>query len=211
MTCTGRYNMTECRDTFVIAHKHYRYQPAPHLHDSGDWHDAYKSIIHRIMRSDGPADNPIPVPAYPLSGAADHLNLLFEMGSYWEGALFFLCRIMAAPTPLAGLRAIEQAPSRHGLDAQQQLFLAIWDSEAQLDWLKAHLIREDLIDRCVYRASIGTEARDLARLAHESEDADLHWLARFAAEHARDGHRYPNPFFGGANPLHLGLILASRD
>jgi hypothetical protein len=35
----------------------------------------------------------------------------------------------------------------------------------------------------------------------------LTWLAEFVRQHQGEGDSYPNPYFGGTNPLHLGYIL----
>ncbi|MCC5850224.1 MAG: hypothetical protein JJU29_19235 [Verrucomicrobia bacterium] len=146
----------------------------------------------------------IELPAYPLLSAFSCEDLRFEMGSYWEGALYFICKILGESTPRAGLRAIEFAQVNEWYSLEEFLFLEIWNSHGQLKWLKAHLVREEKQDLLGYEEDLRTVANRLA-------DEDLIWLAHFVEQHKDEGTKFPNPYFGGTNPLHLGLILEGSE
>lgn len=181
------------------------FKPAPHLRpDQEDWHIAYSEIITRFLDDLNVENSRVQLPAFPVLSSLPWGEMLFEVGSYWEGALFFLCRVLGSSTPLDGLRSVESAVERNSSSFEQRLFMEIWNSHGQLKWLKAHLIREEkqhLLPNPINSAAGIREA------AAGHNDEELHWLSSFVEQHEDEGNKYPNPYFGGTNPLHLGLIL----
>ena len=183
----------------------FHFKAAPHLRgDHEDWHAAYIEIITRFLDDAEVRNRDVQLPAFPLLSALSCNDLLFEVASYWEGALYFLCRVLGSSTPLRGLRAVEEAVTGDCACFREQLFMAIWNSHGQVKWLKAHLIREQKQQLLPCPISSCAEIR---KAAQRHGDDDLFWLASFVEQHADEGEKYPNPYFGGMNPLHLGLVL----
>ena len=194
-----------CSEDIRICGRTFYFKPAPHLRpDQDDWHTAYAEIITRFLNDLNVENSRIQLPAFPVLSSLPWGEMLFEVGSYWEGALFFLCRVLGSSTPLDGLRTIESAVDRNCLSFEQRLFMEIWNSNGQLKWLKAHLIREDKQHLLLHPISTAAELR-AAAAGHNDEE--LHWLSSFVEQHEDEGSKYPNPYFGGTDPLHLGLIL----
>ena len=191
-------------DIFDLSGSRFVFRPAPHLTKDQDWHTAYIEIIHRILEGVKTQDAPIELPAYPLLSALCCEDLLFEMGSYWEGALYFLKKIVDEPDSLSRLRFLEYSVANGHGTLEEFLFLKIWNSHGQLKWLKAHLIREE-------RQGILWGDEDLRTVTERLADEDLIWLADFVEQHKEEGEKYPNPYFGGTNPLHLGLVLEGNE
>lgn len=80
----------------------------------------------------------------------------------------------------------------------------------QLKWLKAHLVRENALLLGLLPMHAGSSSEELARAAKSVNDPELKWLTSFVEQHAEEGEKYPNPYFGGTNPLHLGLVSINR-
>ena len=90
-------------------------------------------------------------------------------------------------------------------DVRWQLFSAIWNSHGQLKWLKAYLVRNEAVAEgksIAIDSAMPADTRD-----EDHRDGDLRWLAGFIEYHRQEGLAYPNPYFGGTNPLHLRLWL----
>lgn len=191
-------------NTFSITDSRFYFRSAPHLTEDQDWHTAYIKIIHRILEGVKTQDALIELPAYPLLSALCCEDLLYEMGSYWEGALYFLKKIVDEPTSLSRLRFLEFSVANGHGTLEERLFLKIWNSHGQLKWLKAHLIREE-------KQALLWGVDDLRTIADSLADEDLIWLANFVEQHEEEGEKYPNPYFGGTNPLHLGLVLEGNE
>jgi hypothetical protein len=188
-----------------IGERNFYFTPGPHLRaDDSDWHEAYVMIIDRLLDETKANRCPVALPAYPLVSEDRCDDLLLEIASYWEGAMYFLCRVLHSPTPLDGLRTVEIAVNRDCLSFEQRLFMTIWNSHGQLKWLKAHLIREDKQHLLPHPISSAMELRNAAAT---HDDEEILWLSSFVEQHEVEGGKYPNPYFGGTNPLHLGLIL----
>ena len=186
-----------------IEDQEFFFRAPPHLREADDWHTAYVSIVDAAFATIGKRRKRGVLPAYPLLFFVDQHELLFELGSYWEGAIYCLARKLGARDLLQGLRALEVRRVEATLSSKDQLFLAIWNSHGQLKWLRAHLIRAQLLrDESVAHDS-GAQIR---RLATATGNSDLEWLGEFVCQHQDEGQKYPNPYFGGTNPLHLGLL-----
>lgn len=184
----------------TIFGREFRFRPAPHLTEGQEWHTAYIEIIHRILDEVKTRDAAVELPAYPLLSALSCGELLFEMGGYWEGAVYYLSRFVGETAPLYGLRSVEWSITNGYGTLEEFLFLEIWNSHGQLKWLKAHLLREE-------NQRLLAGGVDIRAVAQSHGDEDLAWLADFVDQHEDEGGKYPNPYFGGQNPLHLGGIL----
>lgn len=192
--------MNDERNTFELCGKFFAYKPGPHLRDSCDWHDAMIPIIEELTASSGTISRPAEIPAYPLCFPMSP-GLLFEIGSYWEGAIYFLHVKLGSRDLLDGIKQLET--NRNNLSCLEQIFLRTWNSNGQLKWLKAHLIRAKFLSG----SKIDHENyEDISRFAKRAKNPDLKWLAQFVEQHRDEGLSYPNPYFGGTNPLHLGLV-----
>lgn len=205
-------------EIFKIAGRFFFFKPAPHFTiDMDCWHNAYIDIIDRFLNAPSSSARPTELPAYPLrfDKPEGHMDLVFEMGSYWEGAMYFLCHIIGARTPLEGIRQVENSHRRGCETSFEKIFVAIWNSHGQLKWLKAFLIRFNmrvLSDKEDYTILNGEDDTVSSEKLHEAgvkyRDKELLWLSSFVSQHKDEGKKYPNPYFGGGNPLHLGLILS---
>lgn len=186
---------------FEIDGKYFRFSMPLHLRRDEDWHNALIPVIDRLVIGKGSLERPLRVPTYPLQFFLERSQLLYELGSYWEGAIYFLRDKRRARELLSHVKMLEQTPDQEGF--LDKLFLAIWNSHGQLKWLKAHLVREQYLTTSDVNHCSPDQIR---RLANTSNNSDLEWLASFVEQHAGEGYMYPNPYFGGTNPLHLGLV-----
>ncbi|HCV02746.1 MAG TPA: hypothetical protein DG048_08880 [Pseudoalteromonas sp.] len=193
---------------FTIGCNHYQYIYPPHLRKSDDWHDAYIDKINEILNASGNEDKPIAVPLYPIMYQEDRMSVVFEVGSFWEGAIYYFNKVLNATTIEAQLTAIEHCLSSDQLSEEEQLFLRIWNSHGQLKFLKAFLIRALFAndERCGNSWEWNYDESKVPM----GVDEKLEWLKNFIYFHKDEGAKYPNPFFGGQNPLHLGLINLER-
>lgn len=192
-----------------IDNRDFYFKAAPHLKGKHeDWHNAYIRIITRLLDDIEVQTQPVELPAFPLLSNLSSDALLFEVASYWEGAVYFLCRVIGARTPLRGLRSVEKSIDDKHATFNDRLFIEIWNSYGQLKWLKAHLIREEKQDLLKCSANTKEEVRNAEQFHN---DKDLIWLSSFVEQHEDEGNRYPNPYFGGMNPLHLGGILYANN
>ncbi|MEC9428203.1 MAG: hypothetical protein VX781_02330 [Pseudomonadota bacterium] len=193
---------------FSINNKHYQYIAAPNLEDNSDWHDAYIMKIKRILNGKGLQNDPILVPAYPLVEYRDQSEAIFEFGSYWEGAIYYLNTVLDATTTSMQLAVVKRCINKEYTSHNETLFVKIWDSHGQLILLKAFLLRE------FYKYHEGCENSWEWEKAPETIprgiSTDLEWLREFILNYRDEYKKYPNPFFGGQNPLHLGLVSLEK-
>lgn len=198
--------------TFEIDGRSFCFKSAPHLTDGDDWHDAYIKIIDRFLQESESQTRPTLLPAYPLrfDKPEDFMELLFEMGSYWEGALYFLCQVIGARKPIEALRQVENSYKLCHANYLEKLFMAIWNSHGQLKWLKAFLVRMDAEEKRLLdfskRNSLLSESELYREAGLKHQNSELLWLSAFVLQHEDEGNKYPNPYFGGGNSLHLGVI-----
>ena len=193
---------------FSINNKHYQYISAPHLSDGDDWHDAYIKKIKKILRGKGTKGVPILVPSYPLAEYRDSFDAIFEMGSYWEGAIYFLHNVLGATSKSMQVATVKRCLDNDFISDFEKLFSKIWNSQGQLCFLKAFLIREYYSNHEQCENTWEWE-RDTS-LIPSGISEDLEWLRTFIRNFQDEGSTYPNPFFGGKNPLHLGLISLEK-
>ncbi|MDN3651345.1 hypothetical protein QWY77_00910 [Thalassotalea ponticola] len=160
------------------------YADPNHLTINDDWHTAYISIIDNL-RSASVAK----YPEYPIAGGD-----IFQIGSYWEGAIYYIYQILGISRIDEFLLMLDKC---HREQELWNTFFDIWDSQDQLVYLKAFLVRQMLLQSDKYKLS--------------SQDK-VYWenyLERFEKKysHKQSTFKNPNPYFGGNNPLHLGLVL----
>lgn len=189
----------------------FHFVPAPHLIDRDDWHTAYKKrIIRKFLILDKNKSTPLPdYPAlYDISNERgfDFLDFIFECGAYWEGAIYYLHTILDQKDLLEGVDKVINSEVENLPDIKWKLFSHIWNQYDQLGWLKAHIVRryccQDLPEELLDGYAV------IERVLLNAEDSEpVKWLTNFVYEHPRDKHNYPNPYYGGGNPLHLGLGL----
>ena len=163
-----------------IDNQEFVFRAPPHLREADDWHTAYVSIVESAFDTFGKGRKRRLLPAYPLIFSLDQHQLLFELGGYWEGAMYCLARKLGARDLLQGLIALEERRAKAELSNNDQLFLAIWNSHGQLKWLRAHLMREQLLRDTTIAQDSGAEIR---RLAMSTDNSDLLWLADFVCQH----------------------------
>ncbi|HMN22667.1 MAG TPA: hypothetical protein PKA16_14910, partial [Ottowia sp.] len=116
-------------------------------------------------------------------------------------------RLLGYRSALEGIQNIESRISKD-LGFKERLFLKIWNSHGQLKWLKAHLIRELALEQRIVTRGEDDSSAAYKAAGGASRDRRYIWLAEFIEQHLDEGRKYPNPFFGGTNPLHLGLIFS---
>ena len=139
-----------------------------------DWHTAYRPIINALK------DSRIPrFPKYP-----SHSNDLFVHGAYWEGAVYYLHTILRFESE------VEYIEYRASQAERLSVFSTIFDSEGQLDLLDAYFARVVL-----------TEAS--SRLNHKTQQFCKQTIDKVEATYRLKACLFPNPYFGGDNPLHL--------
>ncbi len=184
----------------------YRYVSTPEIKEGDDWHRTYVFLIDWLLRTG--QDQVIDLPEYPVRSVeigSDHLRN--QVGAYWEGAIYFLSRVLKQDDLLGGINRVFSSQQRSLPTTEWQLFSLIWNNFGQLKWLKAHLLREKLLAEADCSIEDWEDPVLLKRLAVTTNDSAIDWLACFVDQHLNEGEKYPNPYFGGLNPLHLGLVL----
>jgi hypothetical protein len=154
----------------------------PHVREGEDWHTAYISLIEKWHAQ--------PVRRLPARPRAE--DGLFEHGAYWEGAVWYIQEVL-------GFRWIDRfidALGQNHADSERwATFLAVWNSEGQLADLVAFLKRKVVAGGVEYRVDAAISA------AYQAD------LQRYEAAWPRPFLDMPHPYFGGNNPLHVGLVL----
>jgi hypothetical protein len=186
-----------------IRNRSFYFESAPHLKNRDtDWHEAYIDIITRFLNDSKNDSQPVGIPAYPLICSLQCDDLLVETASYWEGALYFLGReVIGSSDALHGINEAITSVAEGWSTFEEELFLKIWNSHGQLKWLKAHLIREE--NQKFLKND--TSSEEVRKAGEMHDNKDLIWLSSFIEQHIDEGCKYPNPYFGGYNPLHLHL------
>lgn len=154
----------------------------PHLGKEDDWHTAYIRMISAWRSSSIRR-----LPVFPKPSGD-----LFEIGAYWEGAIWYIQEVLGITRIELFLDELRSPPAS---SERWATFLTVWNNEEQMEFLVAFLIR--------YLISDSTSQKfDSSRL----EEYENH-LRLFEEAHRISGANSPNPYFGGSNPLHLGMIL----
>ena len=174
------FSMWQFRD------KSFYYARPPHLRPDDDWHDAYQ----RMIRGWQGADLRCSLPQYPIETEDK-----FELGAYWEGAIYFIQTILGFTDIRCFLSALETSSQ----DSEHwHIFFRVWNSHDQLIYLTAFLNRRLLAEHGKYQLE-DTERNSLEQRLNSFECQTRHkWV---------ESGKPPNPYYGGCNPLHLGLTL----
>jgi len=196
----------------------FHFVPAPHLIYLDNWHTAYKKRIIREIYNFvvTPRNDSTPLPDYPVRSDIcnerdfDRLDFVFECGAYWEGAIYYLRRSLNQQNLLEGIDKVISSEVENLPNILWKIFAHIWNRYDQLKWLKAFLVRRD------YGSDIpeGLEAGYVVIervLADPQVPEPVKWLTTFVHDHPKDEHQYPNPFYGGYNPLHLDIDILTSD
>jgi len=176
---------------------------APHLKAGDDWHDAYIPIIEKLM-----SDQVLKIPEYPI-----YTESTFELGAYWEGALYFIQEVLGFTT-IVDFLSCEEANSP--TSKAWQIFQLCWNSHGQLQFLKALLIRylllgfkqEPLSDELKAKYVKWLKAFEATHNPNNPHDAPDGYIS--APKHITNPYNFENPYFSGLKPLHLGLVLPER-
>ncbi|PTB92235.1 hypothetical protein C9974_13170 [Marinobacter sp. B9-2] len=166
--------------------KTYHYTRPPHLKSGDDWHEAYKRLV--LMWQED--KHSCPLPQYPIDTGDT-----FELGAYWEGAIYYIQTILGFTDIRRFLSAMETLSER---PEHWDVFFLVWNSEGQLIYLIAFLTRRLLAEPQKYLMEPSERDDWEQRLRSLECQMNHHWI---------QSGRPPNPYYGGGNPLHLGLIL----
>lgn len=144
----------------------------------GDWHVAFYPLIDSMHKTRIPR-----FPKYP-----SHTTDLFAHAAYWEGAIYYIRTKM-------GYRCEHHyIKDRVYTNSRWKEFEAIFDSDGQLHLLDSHLARVAL----KYSSARLSEA-----LKKECQDS----ITNVRLMYQECDYKYPNPYFGGENPLHLARLV----
>jgi hypothetical protein len=166
--------------------KWFYYTRPPHLKPGDDWHDAYRRLVLDWQN----ADVRCPLPQYPIETGDT-----FELGAYWEGAIYYTQTVLGFTDIrrfLLEMDALSESLERW------DTFFRVWNSHGQLIYLTAFLIRRMLSENHKYRLERSERDNWEQRLSNFECQTHPQWV---------ESGRLPNPYYGGGNPLHLGLIL----
>jgi hypothetical protein len=147
---------------------------------SGNWHAAYQPVIDAIRTAEIPK-----LPKYPA-----HTKDTIPHAAYWEGAVYYLTTVMNYDCEIDYIR------DRVYTNSRWEQFELIYNSEGQLHLLDAHMARVAL-------SSDEQVLPEKLRIECESSLRDIKLLYR------EKKYFFPNPFFGGYNPMHLTSLSAS--
>ena len=144
---------------------------------NADWHNAYHSIIDAINRCEIQR-----FPKYP-----SHTIDTIAHGAYWESAIYYLRTVMNYTSESDYIK------DRITRNSRWKEFEIIFDSEGQLHLLDAHMARVAMKEQASKLSStIKTEC--------ENSTSDIELMYRATP------YKFPNPYFGGSNPLHLAKL-----
>lgn len=145
-----------------------------------DWHEAYQSIVDTVVSGKN----------FVLPSMPDNSADLFEMGAYWEGAVYWLHEHLRVYSFIEYLDLLESTERYDSGD----LFMQVFNNQGQLQYLTAFLAKRQLVAKRFNNSS--------------QEQYWSQWLKNFE-QHTQYSklRELDNPYFGGDNPLHLGLGL----
>ncbi len=170
-----------------------------HFVEENDWHTAYQPLVDK-MGQNLRKSTPVILPEYPLplvvNGDESYHDLLFQIGAYWEGAIYYLVTILRYDSPEHFLS--DYLSENMSKAEEWDLFKITWDDRGQLSLLLAYFCRIVLQENY---------SPDQDHMGEARQAQVVRWLADFEASHERP-LLYPNPYYGGGNPLHLGQANA---
>jgi hypothetical protein len=127
---------------------------------------------------------------------------LFDAVAYWESACYFMTCILAWSNPAKGLLCWYENNISCRNDSYLKLLKDIWDYDGHFDLLAAWFWSKNgfLLWKTFITPMLRNADSGLFSPVHLSPD--LRWWQEFNNRH-RKPPKYPNPYFGGYNPLHL--------
>jgi hypothetical protein len=152
----------------------------PEIDISKDWHTAYQPIIDELRGQELRK-----YPKYP-----SQTDDLFEHGAYWEGAIYYLKTVMNYSNEATYIN------ERINTTTRWEEFELIYNSEGQLHLLDAYLAQVALK---YYKSEMSAQT---VKNCYQSFD-DIKLLYR------ETPYLFPNPYFGGNNPLHLTSLCTA--
>ena len=179
------------RTLWQVGDRCFFFTSPPHLKRDDDWHNAYIFLMANARNT----GQYWPAPYYPLA-----THDIFEIGAYWEGAIFYIQAVLGFTRIDDFLTTLRTQPR----DSERwQIFLHIWNSDGQLDTLVAFLVRTMLRDSEKYSLKMPDKLY-WTRWVQAFENTNREqWVAK---------GKPPDPFFTNkGNPLHLGMILSHID
>jgi len=177
------HNPPPLQAALLIGERRSFFARPPHLRPDDDWHSAYIHLITAWR-----ASSIRRLPAYPKDTGD-----IYEIGAYWEGGIWYIQEVIGITRIEEFLDQLRSPPPS---SERWATFLAVWNSEGQLEFLVAFFIRHLICGNT-------TQRFDPAR----RNEYEIH-LRSFEAAHESFDTDFPNPYFGGSNPLHLGMILS---
>ena len=171
----------------VITDRNVKYQfERVDINEHRDWHSAHKPHIDAFCEGEVSR-----LPLYP----ANTIDVT-EMGAYWEGAVYFVEKYLAVTSTKEFLLFLEAKKDKYQYG---RWFFSIYDSHSQLDYFVAHVVRLHLRKDTKSSNSIALDTRWQKWLRYfENKRRPMH-----------DEVPFHNPYYGGENPLHLGMISNS--
>jgi len=142
---------------------------------------AFIPYLHRALAN---AEGATEVPVMPRRPWLD--ESFRDVIAYWEGAYYALLYLLGWSNPAQGLLWFYQNGKQPLGEPVLEAIKAIWDNEGQLSLLAAWLWKNE-----------------------RGVDPGPQWWHEFERQFPQDRMTYPNPFYGGGNPLHLRHIKAA--
>ena len=144
---------------------------------SSDWHYAHRPVIDSIKRQE------IPIyPKYP-----SFTNCHITHASYWGGAIYYLQTVMGYNNEA------DYINDRINRNVLWKEFELIYNSEGQLHLLDGYLSREAI-------------KKYKSRMTHKNLQECYNSLRDLELLYQEIPYPFPNPFFGGTNPMHLAPL-----
>ncbi|RDV23912.1 hypothetical protein DXV75_16725 [Alteromonas aestuariivivens] len=157
-------------------------------HKTKDWHQSHFDIINDISSRDLTV-----VPEYPRNWVE-----IEEMGAYWEGAVYFVFKHLRITSTQEFLLFLEGQRREYPMG---DWFYRIYNSEGQLDHFIAFVVSNHLRKQQFGLSQLQLRWKmwlkffeDKTHPAHTPSDSYL-----LSSE--------CDPYYGGTNPLHLGMIF----
>ena len=178
------FSMWQFRD------KWFYYTRPPHLRPGDDWHTAYRKLILEWQNT----RLRCPLPQYPIE-----TRNIFELGAFWEGAIYYIQSILGF-TDIRRFLATLEAQTEHS--EPWDIFFHVWNSQGKMMYLSAFLIHRLMREHNKYRIEQAERVGWEQRLNNFECHTRQQWI---------ESGKPPNPYYGGGNPLHLGLILSGEN
>ena len=110
--------------------------------EENDWHIAYQPLVDKLGQ-DLRKSAPVIAPEYPLPHDINrddgYHDLLFQIGAYWEGAIYYLVTILSYESPEHLLS--DYLSGNMSKSKEWDLFRMTWDDRGELSLLLAHFCR----------------------------------------------------------------------